>query len=565
MARIGIFLIVAALVAGMAGCGGGGGDGESYTLTVNSTAGGVVAVSNVTIPGTATFTYDPGTVVNLNATQDTGYYFAGWTGNVSTVGNVSSASTTITMNGDYLITAMFVRQYRLIIGGSDGGTVTSPGTGPYYTYDAGTVVNLVATPAAGYQFSRWTGNVSTVANVSSASTTITMNDYYLITAIFALEIRDWYDLDAVRNNWGGEFVLMNDLDSTTPGYAELASATANGGEGWQPIGTFSNGFHGIFDGQGHEIKDLFINRPGENYTGLFGHLAEGVIESVGVVNATVAGDYYVGSLAGHNDGTVSNCHASGSVSNTENGVGGLVGWNDGDIVGGSYAACNVTGKYQVGGLVGYNDGTVSDSCATGNVAGFGWTGGLVGGNSGGTVNNCYATGNITNGSIVGGLVGNNYASKVSNCYATGSVSGWDYAGGGLIGRSYSRSSTVTNCYATGSIAGTQYAAGLVGINEYSTVSDCYSIGSADGDIEGGLIAFNDHGTVTDSFWDTQSSGQPTSDGGMGKTAAEMKDIVTFSGATWNITAVASPSLCNLSYIWNIVDDVTYPFLSWQPV
>jgi len=44
----------------------------------------------------------------------------------------------------------------------------------------------------------------------------------------------------------------------------------------------------------------------------------------------------------------------------------------------------------------------------------------------------------------------------------------------------------------------------------------------------------------------------------------MKNIATFSGVTWNITAVVNPGARNSSYIWNIVDGVTYPFLSWQP-
>jgi len=71
--------------------------------------------------------------------------------------------------------------------------------------------------------------------------------------------------------------------------------------------------------------------------------------------------------------------------------------------------------------------------------------------------------------------------------------------------------------------------------------------------------------VSNSFWDTQTSGQPTSSGGTGKTTAQMKDIDTFSGAGWDIIAVANSSTRNTGYIWNIVDDVTYPFLSWQPV
>jgi len=49
-----------------------------------------------------------------------------------------------------------------------------------------------------------------------------------------LKIRTWYDLDAVRNNLRGHHILMNDLDSTTAGYEDLASPTANGGKGWQP-------------------------------------------------------------------------------------------------------------------------------------------------------------------------------------------------------------------------------------------------------------------------------------------------------------------------------------------
>jgi len=80
---------------------------------------------------------------------------------------------------------------------------------------------------------------------------------------------------------------------------------------------------------------------------------------------------------------------------------------------------------------------------------------------------------------------------------------------------------------------------------------------------GGLVGRN-WGTVIHSFWDTETSGQSTSDGGTGKTTAEMQDIATFSGATWNIIAVVAPGSTNTTYIWNIVDDVTYPFLSWQP-
>jgi len=80
----------------------------------------------------------------------------------------------------------------------------------------------------------------------------------------------------------------------------------------------------------------------------------------------------------------------------------------------------------------------------------------------------------------------------------------------------------------------------------------------------GLVGYND-GTVSDSFWNVETSGQATSAGGIGKTTIQMQDITTFSGATWDIIAVANPSTRNPSYIWNIVDDETYPCLSWEPV
>ena len=294
-----------------------------------------------------------------------------------------------------------------------------------------------------------------------------------------LEIRTWYDLDAVRNNLGGHYILMNDLDSTTAGYTELESPTANQGKGWHPIiGAGGNPpFTGTFDGQGYEIRDLFINLPGIGYVGLFSIVGEGGhIEDIGVVNADVNSTAYIGSLVGVNFGTVSN----------------------------SYSTGNVTSIWSAGGLVGNNLGTVSNSYSTGNVTSDYGVGGLAGGNSG-TVINSYATGGVTGKEGAGGLVGTN-------------------------------NGTVINSYSSGSVTGSNFTGGLVGYSE---------------------------GTVSNSFWDTQTSGQATSAGGTGKTTAEMKNITTFSGASWNIIAVAL-NQTNPAYIWNIVTGQSYPFLSWQP-
>jgi alpha-tubulin suppressor-like RCC1 family protein len=114
-ARVTILLMMVSLIAGMVGCGGGGG-GESYTLTIDSTAGGIIKVNNVTIPGKAMSTYDPGTVVSLSATPDADYRFARWIGDVSTVANTTTPITTITMSDDYNITACFQADFMVSTG-----------------------------------------------------------------------------------------------------------------------------------------------------------------------------------------------------------------------------------------------------------------------------------------------------------------------------------------------------------------------------------------------------------------------------------------------------------------
>ena len=184
VAIVSIVLVAVALVVGMVSWL----SAPSYDLTIASTTGG-----SVTTPGEAgPYTYDEGTVVNLVAEAEEGYHFVNWTGNVGTIANVNSASTTITMNGDYTITANFAQspttEYDLIINSTEGGSVTTPGyvyLQGTFTYNEGDVVNLVAEAEEGYHFVNWTGNVGTIANVNSASTTITMNGDYTITANFA--------------------------------------------------------------------------------------------------------------------------------------------------------------------------------------------------------------------------------------------------------------------------------------------------------------------------------------------------------------------------------------------
>jgi len=94
---------------------------------------------------------------------------------------------------------------------------------------------------------------------------------------------------------------------------------------------------------------------------------------------------------------------------------------------------------------------------------------------------------------------------------------------------YNQYATVSNCYARGNVTGTYAAGGLVGNNTSGTINKCYSTGQAFAYVyAGGLVGLNSQGSTASSFWDTQTSGKTVSEGGTGKTTAQMKDVATFT-------------------------------------
>jgi len=186
MKTLSTFVVTVVLIIGLVGCAPAP-TPTQYNLTISSTS-----LGSVTTPGAGTSHYQEGTVVNLVATPDPGYRFVNWTGNVGTIANVNAASTTITMNSNYSITANFAvippGQYSLTISSSTEGwllcgNVTTPGEGTFI-YSSGTVANLVAQAEEGCQFVGWTGDVATIADVNAATTTIAMNGDFSIRANF---------------------------------------------------------------------------------------------------------------------------------------------------------------------------------------------------------------------------------------------------------------------------------------------------------------------------------------------------------------------------------------------
>jgi filamentous hemagglutinin family protein len=287
-----------------------------------------------------------------------------------------------------------------------------------------------------------------------------------------------------------------------------------------------------------------VHSTGGYAGGLIGAIFDGTLDNLHAFGSVTSAGNNVGGLSGYlaYKITISNSSTGNAVTNTS-GVwtGGLVGQNDYGYIVDSHASGTVIGKGDVGGLVGNNNnGVVSGSYATGSVTGVGNAGGLVGNNTNGKVTRSYASGAVNGALAVGGLIGLSSASggvatpdnEINTSYATGAVNGTGDNVGGLIGRNYGNH--VLNAYARGAVSSSgNYVGGLIG-NNLGTADKTYSTGavSSAGVGVGGLMGVS-IGGVSNSFWDTQTSGQNSSADGSGRTTAQMKDSTTFTASNWN--------------------------------
>ena len=330
------------------------------------------------------------------------------------------------------------------------------------------------------------------------------------TGFTGYELRS--DLDF--NNVGGSPSIWS--ENCADGACQTATAVDGDNAdkvGWAPLGDFSNAYTATFDGRGHTISNLYINRPSTSDVGLFGFLGTGGnVRNLGIEGGSLSGSANVGGLVGRNRGTITACYATGDAN----------------------------GAFYVGGLVGENSGsgTIRACYATGDVTGTGSNvGGLVGRNSGGTISACYATGNVTGSAEnVGGLVGRN-AGTIRACYATGNATGTGVTVGGLVGNN---GGPISACYATGNASGDDHVGGLVGANFGGTISACYATGNATatGSDVGGLVGDNLGGTVTNSYFDSTVSNRTDSDD-YSKTTTELQTPTAYGTAmeiyaNWNI-------------------------------
>ena len=239
-----------------------------------------------------------------------------------------------------------------------------------------------------------------------------------------LEVWSLADLQKVgcgSNGWtlSASYTLMTNID---------ASATAgwNSGAGFTPVGTNSSAsFDGVFDGNGHVISGLTVNRGENGRAGLFGYVGyAGVVSNLCLTGVEISGAWNVGGLVGENEGTLVRCFVSGTVSG-ESSAGGLAGSNYGGELNQCYASGTVAGGDGTGGLAGDNyDGFITESYSSAAVSGDVYTGGLVGTSSGGLISDNVFWDTQTSGQS--GSEGGGTGRTTAQMKQAATFTGWDF-------------------------------------------------------------------------------------------------------------------------------------------
>ena len=251
------------------------------------------------------------------------------------------------------------------------------------------------------------------------------------------------------------YELAADLDFDTDGNGSVDSDDRfwNDGIGWEPIGTSAERFESVFEGNGHTICYLFIDRESTSYVGLFGSTGRSSeIRNVTLLSVDVAGDNRVGRLVGEQFyGQIRASYTTGRVQG-DNGVGGLVGLSDGGMVSASYSTATVSGQYYVGGLIGIGSGAeIIATYATGQASGALAVGGLIGEATAGSITASYATGAVIGDVWPGGLVGFLNSATVTDSFWDTETAGQDESAGG-VGKPTSQLQTPTKYGFTGIFA-----------------------------------------------------------------------------------------------------------------
>ena len=165
-----------------------------------------------------------------------------------------------------------------------------------------------------------------------------------------------------------------------------------------------------------------------------------------------------------------------------------------------------------------------------------------------------AHGNCNAGGMLGQIYGN---AAVDQCASYVNVTGIALGDaraytGGFVGNIIAFACWIRNCYSRGQALG-GISGGFYGIASAGNIDNCYSTGVAG---TGGFGGGGGPGTLTDSFWDIETSGLLVSAGGTGRTTAVMKTQANYTAAGWDFAVIWR---IDLTGYWND----GYPYFSWN--
>ena len=319
-----------------------------------------------------------------------------------------------------------------------------------------TVVSYTPSDAK-YKDVRWTTTDDTIAKVDETTGLITgiKAGTVTITAISVkypsvkaeckvtveeiVEIANADDLKAFRDNVNAG----NRYDGVT--VKVIADINLNGEE-WTPIGnTTNNRFFGEFDGQGHTIEGLYINKETKDWQGLFGAIygksatSLSSIKNINLKNVNINAGQTTGGIVGTaSDIAIEGCSVTGIMKAQSNGTSVYIGGIAGSLYYGSIKNC-------------FN-GSIIQKSDSGTSSFIG--GGICGGTGNTKIENCYNYGKIGNSKgVLGGIIGSissNGTISIYNCYNLGEIDGY-YGVGGITGSEKYGDADYLNCYNSGSI------------------------------------------------------------------------------------------------------------------
>jgi len=310
---------------------------------------------------------------------------------------------------------------------------------------------------------------------------ISIADYIIWRTIFSegsgmesdpFIIRTSEQIDSIQYDLSSYYRLEEDIDFQ---YGEF-----------EGIGNLNAPFTGHFDGNGYEIKNIYISgksqETGNPYKGFFGVISNAYIENVYISGADVRGSSCVGGLVGYAYGSeshIENCHVGEVSVSGKRYIGGLIGKIEGGIILKCESMASVYGGSYSGGMIGYSQKTILKNIVSlATVTGAEYIGGIIGKSETTRIEQCESLANVNGFQYIGGITGFHdgkmeediyFNPYIVDCCCLGTVKGNCYVGG-IAG--FCKSAVLENCNTDGTLEGKEYLGNIVGAESDSSMIKC---------------------------------------------------------------------------------------------